>query len=680
MSNTPAHAIGQGQPQHSMTNATYNAMLLSGDSQYLRSSVFPTAPQHQHDYVNLPCRSQADSIPPSPSKFPPQNQSLAATAFQSMNNTPAYAIVQGQTQYTTTNATSNAMLLSSDSQYLRSSPNDHGRHHQNSPLASQAPQTVVPSFSSMPCSVASAAPQPIGIRQAPAPARTHGHPWPRVQVRTARTTSGDNSPQHYQAFDFNGTYPAVSAPNPTRTHPTSQRVSPADKISKGGRKKNSHLAVTSRERSHAMRKVGACWRCVMQRDPCDAPEGGCCSRCVMRANQGQTYYFGCERSKLPDFVKEFLPEWLLIDHQKHSVESFVSREVVHWHVDNCIEVYLSSGYGPPLPWRLYEFTPRNNETLFQVQAIQDPQSRRSLTTQKYSPPYGLMRIDSVDDRNYQSYLEDLLHPQWLTQLGESAYAEENHVDDGMFQCKVLDFMCTLYVHTSDRTLKPLLGDVLRMIIITYIMGHTLCITEDTLHPVINNIRHSPKPPAVQKFTSPRIANRQLKFFFHLVRNSIYEKVLKWQQHTLHTGGKKQETWLQAFCVTLGFAMVLEEVQRTMQCQAEATICRQAATPQAAYNEAYRHCENIDNRYRLLIGLFQCKYRDRSWGDRGSFGSGTPEFRDPVASTFLHNLRVLVEQREDHLRTRGDVQFSLENQCLYTTRLTARFLLPFLNLP
>ncbi|KAF2212534.1 hypothetical protein CERZMDRAFT_90623 [Cercospora zeae-maydis SCOH1-5] len=126
-------------------------------------------------------------------------------------------------------------------------------------------------------------------------------------------------------------------------------------------------------------------------------------------------------------------------------------------------------------------------------------------------------------------------------------------------------------------------------------------------------------------------------------------------------------------------MVLEEVQRTMMCHAEAKVCRTEATPQAARVEAQQHCDNIDKRFQLLIGLFQCKYRDKKWADQGSFGNGTPEFHDPVANSFLFHLRHLVEQREAHLQSREKAQFSLENQCLYTTRLTARFLLPFLKL-
>lgn len=184
-----------------------------------------------------------------------------------------------------------------------------------------------------------------------------------------------------------------------------------------------------------------------------------------------------------------------------------------------------------------------------------------------------------------------------------------------------------------------------MMIITYIMGHTITIEEGTLPTVLARMRHSSPPPAYSKHTSPKLANRQLKFFFSVLRNNIYEKILKWQQATLHVAGKKDETWLQCFCVMLGFAMVLEEVQRTIHIQAHANAVREPMNAAAAQAQAYNACERIDARYNLLVGLFQLKYRDKKWTN-GSFGPQTPEQKDPAARKFLSELRdTTVHRRE-----------------------------------
>ncbi|KAF7185484.1 Satratoxin biosynthesis SC3 cluster transcription factor SAT20 [Pseudocercospora fuligena] len=548
---------------------------------------------------------------------------------------------------------------------------------------SHAHPTTQASFRSVPSTSSSMTPtQAVPI---PRPA----YRQPRLQVNIT-SADGDYSPHSSQSgtsFDdhstsLGGVFTAIRQADPSmRLNIGTQRATQHEhKVQKGGRKKGIHLTEPSRARSHQMRKIGACWRCAMQRDPCD--HGDPCSRCAMRSQRGQNYYFGCERSKLPDFVIDFLPPSLCFDHTKAVLEDTVRTEVVGWHRENSIDVYLSCGYGPPLRWKLTEFTPKSQKLLWQLQYFQDPRTGRSMHRRKYAPPYGLVKLDGVDDANFDDYLKDLLEPFHLNELGPSFYAEENEVDQDMFQCRVLDMMSRLYIGTGDDKLKLLLRDILRMMVITWIMGHTLTITEDTLRPVINNVRHSrtPNDYELQDFHSPRLANRQLKFFFGVLRNQIYEKLLKWLQQTLHTAGKKEQTWLQSFCVILGFAMVLEEIQRTLHCHADASIVRNEATPEQAEVQAVNSCKTIDDRFKLLIGLFQCKYRDKKWGEYGSFGNGTPELKEPIARDFCSTLRNLVEYKQGHLRSRENVPFSHDNQCLYTTRLTARFLLPFLDLP
>jgi hypothetical protein len=185
-----------------------------------------------------------------------------------------------------------------------------------------------------------------------------------------------------------------------------------------------------------------------------------------------------------------------------------------------------------------------------------------------------------------------------------------------------------------------------MLIITYIMGHTLTIAEETLQSVISFIQHPYKPPHLSRHTSPRLANRQLKFFFAVLRQQIYEDILKWQQATLHTSGLKEATWLSAFCVMLGLAMVLEEVQRTILIQADAKAQKRERTAEESQQEALNACQRIDERFKLLTGLFQCKYRDRKWTGTGSFGNGTPVLRNPEEVAFLQGVHeLLVERRE-----------------------------------
>ncbi|KXT06336.1 hypothetical protein AC578_9168 [Pseudocercospora eumusae] len=643
-------------------------------------------PSNVAEHASLPFRPTHGGIIPSQSPFQTGYQQAGKLSSNALAPCSTYPIQGISNNFNASNHpfTTPVQQFTNDAafqQFLHASR--MGNTPTQSAAFSHAHPTTQASFRSVPSASSSMTPtQAVPI---PRP----GSRQPRRQVNIT-SADGDHSPhssQYGTSFDdhttsVEGVFTAIRQADPSMrlTVGTQRAAQHENKVQKGGRKRGIPLTEPSRARSHQMRKIGACWRCAMQRDPCD--HGDPCSRCAMRSQRGHNYYFGCERSKLPDLVDDFLPQSLCFEHTKAVLEGLVRTEVVDWHRENSIDVYLSCGYGPPLRWKVTEFSPKSPKLLWQLQYFQDPRTGRSMHRKKYSPPYGLLKLDGVDEKNFDDYLKDLLEPFHLNELGTSFYAEENHVDQDMFQCRVLDMMSRLYIGTSDDKLKLLLRDILRMMLITWIMGHTLTITEDTLRPVINNVRHSRKPNdyELQEYHSPRLANKQLKFFFGVLRNQIYEKLLKWLQQTLHTAGKKEQTWLQSFCVILGFAMVLEEIQRTIQCFADALLVRNEATPEQAELQAFNSCKAIDDRFRLLIGLFQCKYRDKKWGEYGSFGHGTPELKEPIAQEFCSTLRGMVEYKQAHLRSRENVPFSLDNQCLYTTRLTARFLLPFLDLP
>ncbi|OQO08839.1 hypothetical protein B0A48_05729 [Cryoendolithus antarcticus] len=454
------------------------------------------------------------------------------------------------------------------------------------------------------------------------------------------------------------------------------RHAPEPPSAKGGRKKNTHLNDETRQKSSTMRKRGACWRCAMQRDPCDG--GDPCARCQMRWQKGQQYFFDCDRSKLPDFVLDFLPPSLTLMHQKQTIENCVREQVQFWDFKRPVVVHLTSGYGHPLRWTLYEFVPSTQEYLGQVQFRQDPSTGRSVRSDRYSPPLGITKIETSDDAHFKNYLDELMESHRLGDFPWTCFEEESQVND--FQATTLALLVQLYTRTQDIDLQTLLRSIIKMLIITYIMGHTLTFPDDTLHYIRASIQHPHKPPVLPAHTSPRLANRQLKFFFSTLRGNIYKDILKWLQATLHTSGHKESTWLSAFCVMLGLGMVLEEVQRTIQLQADTKAMKGDMPFAEAMQEARWACEKIDERFKLLVGLFQCKYRDKKWVGRGSFGEQTPKLRDPVEGEFLAELRLLVEEREPHLRHRSNVTLSSETQCQYTSRLVAKFLLPFLNLP
>lgn len=136
-------------------------------------------------------------------------------------------------------------------------------------------------------------------------------------------------------------------------------------------------------------------------------------------------------------------------HQKQTIEDAVVSNVLAWVHDNSIDIYLSSGYGPPLRWKVFEFQPKSDEFLSQLQYYQDNGTQEMTRKYNYSPPYGLLKIDPSDDAYLDTYLDQLLEPQFLWDFGWTYYEAECDADECMFQGGVLDLMCKLYIKTKD---------------------------------------------------------------------------------------------------------------------------------------------------------------------------------------------------------------------------------------
>lgn len=135
-------------------------------------------------------------------------------------------------------------------------------------------------------------------------------------------------------------------------------------------------------------------------------------------------------------------------HQKQFIEDTVRREVYEWDLNNPIDVYLTSGYGPALRWKVYEFKPRTLEILTQHQYMQDHITGREYLIEKYSPPLALLKIDSSDEHQFELYLDRLMHPSELVDFGWTMYEEETQIHDD-FQARLVEMMCNLYLQTDD---------------------------------------------------------------------------------------------------------------------------------------------------------------------------------------------------------------------------------------
>lgn len=134
-------------------------------------------------------------------------------------------------------------------------------------------------------------------------------------------------------------------------------------------------------------------------------------------------------------------------HQKQTIEDCVTEQVIEWDFANPVDVYLTSGYGFPLVWRLHEFKPKTAELLGQFQYLQNVDTRTSTRFFRYSPPFGITKLETSDETHFKGYVEDLMADEYLMDFGWTCFEEETQIDD--FQARLLDQICWLYLHATD---------------------------------------------------------------------------------------------------------------------------------------------------------------------------------------------------------------------------------------
>jgi hypothetical protein len=159
---------------------------------------------------------------------------------------------------------------------------------------------------------------------------------------------------------------------------------------------------------------------------------------------------------------DFLPTSYTAMHTKQNIEDCVRYQVHSWDYTRPVEVYLTSGYGHPLRWILYEFQPTTLELLGQFQYIQDVNTGQSIRCEKWSPPLGLTKLEPSDDYHFKNYLDELMTPEVLADFPWRCFEEESQIND--FQATMLAMICELYQGTHDIEVCTLSVTLLKIIL------------------------------------------------------------------------------------------------------------------------------------------------------------------------------------------------------------------------
>ncbi|KAF2710405.1 hypothetical protein K504DRAFT_476371 [Pleomassaria siparia CBS 279.74] len=439
----------------------------------------------------------------------------------------------------------------------------------------------------------------------------------------------------------------------------------------GGRQLGTHLPPQVAKAAHDMRRITACWHCVLQRDKCGP--GDICERCLKRSQRPNADCgLGCSRIKLVELASYFLPTLATEMHEDSHLTHFVSQYIHEWQ-NREITVHMTCGQKsmPRFPVKVYEFIPKGNELLVQIQYRTDPKTHQRYPVKKRSPALGMKYINRNEEKKYDKYITDIVDSH-LDAFGDLCWADV----DNDFQERLFRLITRVKPKSEDE--EKLFHEVFRLIVCTFIMSHTLTMAEEYKDRTLSKMHsYTGHDSYADRLTSPRMTNRQLKYFFSRLQRSIMSTILNKLQQ-IFKSSKGCDKWLAAFVVVVGMCMAHEDQQQTIH-QVQAT---KAATDNLNMREMQARadiaCRDIDARMAFITHIFRLKYNRKvnplkeashDWEREVGFG-------DASSVDFVRQVAQLVKDNTGFLQARQNVSISYANQNEYPSRLVAKFLLSF----
>ncbi|KAL8892296.1 MAG: hypothetical protein Q9215_000809 [Flavoplaca cf. flavocitrina] len=307
----------------------------------------------------------------------------------------------------------------------------------------------------------------------------------------------------------------------------------------------------------------------------------------------------CFRLRLPELTRDFIPASLADLRDTKRLDAFVNARIRRW-LDNHFEVYITWGHQfRPIKVGVTEIEPEGTSLLLQNQY------RLNLLTNQYdlfqapSPPLGIQLMSVGKWRvRLDGYLEEIIRGSFRRFPAICFRGDDCRVEK--------DFLIPIFDYHEAATGrgKGLVHQALKLVLLTFIMTHSLTIVEDTKEFVYKQLRNKPKNP-FGNHTCARLLNKQIKYLLSTLHEDVLRDVLNKVQDALRHS-KRKDLWAPLFASMVILAMTTESLEVTVRCKEETD--KQEGTIDQDDRKADKEIARMDKRFDLLRRLFHQGYR------------------------------------------------------------------------
>lgn len=317
------------------------------------------------------------------------------------------------------------------------------------------------------------------------------------------------------------------------------------------------------------------------------------------------------------------------------IREFARKHVRKW-TNNSMKIRVTWGHSKDISCDVQEIVPEGNLLCLQYQyklnlatnlydRVQTPSPPLGMLltlledcSQKLERPLGMMLM-SVNDwrKKLHDYLDYVLEHDFHDFPDHCFRGSENEVQRDLLRHFHKYYESTaepvspfqprgrLRIDDVESQKERVLPNVLlKLVIISKIMMHTLTLVESEKEEIVRNLQyHSPKPYGIH--TSSRWLNKQLKFLFSNLHEELLKNALQ-KIHSILESSTRAKTWGSALTGLLILAMTVEAIQMTIRCKA-ATDKSENLIPGDS-DEATTEIKQIEEKWEFLQGLFHTSYR------------------------------------------------------------------------
>ena len=104
---------------------------------------------------------------------------------------------------------------------------------------------------------------------------------------------------------------------------------------------------------------------------------------------------------------------------------------------------------PRIPVKVYEFVPKGNELLSQIQYYICPNTQQRIVRRKESPALGMVHINHNEEKKYDKYISDIVDNH-LDAFGELCWLDS----DNDFQQKLFKLMTRVKPKSDEEVSAP----------------------------------------------------------------------------------------------------------------------------------------------------------------------------------------------------------------------------------